>query len=133
MENYSIFRNYTIWASDFSCPATAYVFELVQKDGSNRPAEKWVGAWRFHRRGLLSRMDLLKKARYYMLLYKALQISHLCTILIVPSQEKLIYMVKRRSWGTENCFTGGIIYGRGLHLSYCKMKTKEDYDCYLPL
>lgn len=28
-------------------------------------------------------------------------ISHLCTILIVHSQEKLIYIVKRTSWGTE--------------------------------
>lgn len=70
------------------------MFELVQKDGSNRPAEKCVGAWGSHCRGLLSGMGLLKIVRYYVLLYKALGIYHLCTILIVPSQEKLTHIVE---------------------------------------
>lgn len=60
--------------------------------------------WGFHHRGLMSEMGLLYKVKHYMLLYKALQISHLFPILIVPSQEKLMYIAKRTDWGTENLF-----------------------------
>lgn len=104
MEYYSIFWNYSIWMTYISCPTTVYVFELVQKDGSKRAAEKCISAWGDHHRCLLSGMDLLKKVGCYVLLYKALWVSRLCSIPIVPGQEKLIYIVKRTSWGTENLF-----------------------------
>lgn len=59
------------YLGDFSCLTTVYVFELVQKDGSNRPAEKCIGVWVFYHRSL-SGVGLLRKVRYYMLLYMAL-------------------------------------------------------------
>lgn len=39
--------------------------------------------------GLNNDMGLLHEMKYYMLLYKALQMPHLSLVLIVPSQEKL--------------------------------------------
>lgn len=65
-----------------------YVFELVQKDGSINHMKKRSVAWGFHHRGLISEMGLLYKMKYYMLLNKALQISHL-------SLEFWLFLVKK--------------------------------------
>lgn len=51
--------------------------------------KKGSGTWSFHHRGLRTEMGLLHKVKYYMLLFKPLQISHLTPILIVPSQENV--------------------------------------------
>lgn len=76
----------------------------LRKMETSDQMKKHNGAWGFHHRGLISEMGLLYKVKYYMLLYKALQISHLSPVLIVPKQEKLMYIVKRANWGTENSF-----------------------------
>lgn len=57
--------------------------------------KKCSDVWGFHHRGLISEMGLLHEVHEVnMLLYQALQISHLSPVLIVSSQEKLIHIVK---------------------------------------
>lgn len=68
-----------------------YLSSFRHREASDQQ-KKCRDVWGFHHRGLICEMGLLHEVN--MLLYKALQISHLSPVLIVSSQEKLIHIVK---------------------------------------